>query len=255
MYKIIFVSLILNCCTIHLLSNITTKQIDSLEKKILQTDDNLERAQFCNEFSKRTFTTNPQLSVHYAYKALKHLKNEKDDIESIKSYRRIARYQFNLTKYDSAIYSLRKALNISISTNNYPYQCGITGEIGLCVNKIFGADSSAYYYRMAIKIAEEHALWSDIYIPLSYLANYLSEKGMYNKAIENLNKATKYSENSKDSIALSSIYLDFGKIYWKLNDQKQALEYLLMSKEICQKKKKHFRLSSVLVHIGQVYIN
>jgi tetratricopeptide (TPR) repeat protein len=198
-------------------------KIDSLNKAIIKTDSDIEKAVIYNLLADEYKSITPEKAFLYANKALELAKKIENNIELGTAYNNLGNANIILGNYSKALDNFTKAQIV--------FENELLSATALNIKQVKDGLARAY----------------------GSIAFVLMEQSSYDKALEFNFKSLKIYEETKNSKKLLRIYNNIGVIYKSQSNFPKALVYYEKGLYI-QEKLKDINIGTTINNIGLVYL-
>lgn len=111
-------------------------------------------------------------------------------------------------------------------------------------------DALTLFIRVIDEEIEASKIQSEAYRGIGYI---WTERGEWDKALENYKNSSKISEILDDKEGLAEVYRLLGNIYWKISEYNESLKYLNKSLEIAEEIENTLLIGKVYGEIGLIH--
>lgn len=127
--------------------------------------------------------------------------------------------------------------------------------IGQLLRRLNDLDSSLFFLRQALMMAEEFRVDEEILSILNALGNSYTYRANYDDGLTYYFRLLDMSEKRKDFSTLTMCLSNIGLVYYKLKDYNSALDYYERCFEIKKHIQDNYYLDRLLINLGLCYIN
>lgn len=155
---------------------------------------------------------------------------------------------------DNALVQFKKTLKYTNSEVNLRDRAVVLSNIGLVYSHSYNSDSAIYYLNKTIDYSKRNSI-NDIYSKALFdISNLYLNQDNYVKTAESLFEVRNLVQNNNDSVLSLYVYSSFGILYSKLNKFDLALLNFQKALELDEKIEKVNSLSSIYIHIGELFL-
>ena len=212
-----------------------SSQIDSLKRIVSSTKADSTLALLNTDIAFLFYETGNQDSTQkYLYDAVKHadvLIKEYETNKSLKLieiaervYHNNSKYYFRVEKYDIALESYKKELELLYILNDQKMISVVSNMIGNIYKYSSKYEMAIDYYQQSIKVSEEFDNKHGISVAHIGIANVFINWGNLEKALEHYNASYILSVSANDTIIMANAKIGSGNIYRRSDNGTKAIE-------------------------------
>jgi adenylate cyclase len=228
--RIILMNIIFFTC-FH--TNVFANEIDSLRNILSSNIVDSTRVDVLNALCKSFFNTNPDTSIIVASsaKSLAEKINYKTGLAL--SFKNIGKGYYLEGKYKEAILNWQQAIDVYKIIND---KTGVANMLSNQGAVYFNQGDDAKALELHLQSLKMSEALNDTLRILTSLTNiggvYSNKEITWNKALEYFKQSYQMSLAIKDNYSIGTSAGNLGELYYKLNDDKKALEYLYQSGKV-----------------------
>jgi adenylate cyclase len=229
------------------------KKIDSLNEALKKTAEDTSRVNIFNEFYKEYQSTDPELSLKYAFRALALAEKISFKKGMGSSLNNIGFYYYNQDSSSKALVFFFKANDIFTQIEYNRGKAIVLANIGNTFYSLRSYSKALEYYSGSLAAAKEIGDSSRVAKLLGNIGIVYYDQGYYSKALDVYLKSLKIRERINDKQGIAYVLGNIGLIYEALKNDTMSLVYygrsLKMKQEIGDKKGTSITYSN----IGEIY--
>ena len=228
-------------------------EVDSLKKILANTIKDSVRVDVLNALSKSLYNSNPDSSIIIATKA-KMLAEQIQYKQGLAlAYKNIGKGYYLEGKYKEAILNWQQAIDVYTLLND---KKGIANIISNQGAVYFNQGDDAKALELHLQSLKMSEALNDTLRILTSLINvgivYLNKPVTYQKALDYLLRSNQLSLTINDNYSIGTSAVNLGELYFKMGNDKKALEYLRQSEKAYKGTED---LPYTLNYIGRVFVN
>ena len=214
--------LIIALCNNHVLA----ANLDSLENTLsIKTLSNTEQIKVYDNLSWGYLSLDFEKSRQYAMAGIKAAKAANDPVMEGTLYRNLGVAYYMVSKYDSALIHLNKAMDLAVKAGNNLLKAQVYGAMANLYNVTGDYPKALEFYLKALPVFEKEGRKDRVRVILGNI-------GALNNAMQNFDEAEKYflqskklSEELNDQAGLAQAYDGLNRIFIQRKEYDKALEY------------------------------
>ncbi len=180
------------------------------------------------------------------------LKNWSEYIQALLNMGNVYTRQY---KYELAMQTYLKALNISDSIQNPGCRANVIYEIGSIYLEMRNIESARHYFTEALTINRKLKDKKSVAHTLSSIALTYWLKGNLEKAHDFLFESLKMEQSINNKPGISRCYNNIGIVYHEKKQDDNALKYLQMALELSRQSNNLWSIAEALNNMGEAYIS
>jgi len=204
----------------------STSTFDSLTKKLINSNEPLERISTLLALSGEIIGTDPEQGAKYAEEALKIANSQNYRKEAIQSLIQMGRNYIRTSDYTRAIESAEKALELADDQNIGEEIAGAKGILSVIFFEIGDYGKSAKYDFENLEYFEQINDQKQVGLVLGNIGADFINQNNYNKGMEFMKKSLDIAVKNNDLEGIAYQYNNIASIYFEyFKDYKIALSY------------------------------
>ncbi|MBN2890840.1 MAG: tetratricopeptide repeat protein [Bacteroidales bacterium] len=205
--------------------------VDSLKKLLNTTEEDSNDINLLVDISLEYIDNNYDSTLYYLEKAKNLSISLKNEEETIKIYQYISIAHSNNADYYSEIEILKKALKITQKLKLDQTTCELLHDIGLAAKNTGNFSLALEYFNKSLEISIKNDYQEQILNCYIGIGNVFMMQAEYNNSIQNFYNALKIAQETENTRAISLCYNNIGNVYYYQNNFDKALEYYQKDKK------------------------
>lgn len=193
---------------------------------------------------------NPDSARHYAIRSLRI--SERKGFKTLQAYNNsvIGNYYSLREEYDSALYYLKKSLQIRLDHLDSSGIASGYNNLGNLYNQLERYDSASYWFSTGLSYLQNKPQSHTRAAILSGLSMTMLNQFRIQEAEEYLTEAIQITERSGDSASLAKRYQNLGKLYDRVRRFRLAEEYYSKAYDIYENQNNVRGIADILINQG-----
>jgi len=210
-----------------LLANLAlATNLDSLEKILLvKTLPNAEKLKAYDNLSWGYLSLDFEKSKLYALAGIEAARSAKDQVMEGTLTRNMGVAYYMVSKYDTALIHLNRALDLAAKTGNNLLKAQVYGAMGNLYNVTGEYPKALSFYLKALPVFEKEGRKDRVRVILGNIGALNNAMQNYNEAEKYFHQSLKLSEELGDKAGIAQAYDGLNRIFIQRRDYEKALEY------------------------------
>ncbi|PLX12019.1 MAG: hypothetical protein C0594_02890 [Marinilabiliales bacterium] len=223
---------------------------DSLRKTVTQVADT-DKVTNLNLISRAYRNNHPDSALIYAKNALEKCNTINNNILIAKTLVSVGIANELTAQYDSALFYLNKAINV---TSDKKILAATYNSIGIIYEKMGDYEKAIQAYLKSLPLTEELKYFSWTAMCNNNIGVLYKKMGEYDQAITFYQKSKKIYELANDKEGLSYIFINISGIEYHRKNYKAAISYSLDAVKLCKETNNNSLLTKAYNNLVEAYM-